>query len=90
MLYPAIRLGSWCQWHENHAPLIPCPPSSSYPGDWVAMFKMKVGQHEYKFNVDGKWKVAPGDPLVMDPEVIHWRGMVSIQPTSKQMGAPDC
>lgn len=30
---------------------------------------MKVGQHEYKFYVDGKWKIAPGDPLVMDPEV---------------------
>lgn len=33
------------------------------------MFKMKVGQHEYKFNVDGKWKVSPADPLVMDAEV---------------------
>jgi hypothetical protein len=30
---------------------------------------MKTGQHEYKFNVDGGWRVAPADPLVMDPEV---------------------
>jgi predicted secreted protein len=59
-----------------------CSSSGSYPGDWVALFKMKTGQHEYKFNVDGGWRVAPADPLVMDPEVRHlgrgrcaaWRG----------------
>eukprot|EP00775_Hariotina_reticulata_P008536 gene8536-8718_t len=61
--------GSWCDWKENHTPLVECGTGpNNYPGDWVAMYKMKVGQHEYKFNIDGSWKVAPGDPLVMDPE----------------------
>lgn len=60
--------GSWCEWKERHVSLRHCSASASYPGDWVALFKMKTGQHEYKFNVDGGWRVAPGDPLVMDPE----------------------
>jgi Glycogen recognition site of AMP-activated protein kinase len=57
--------GSWCDWRENHSQLQRCASS----GDWVAVYKMKVGAAEYKFNVDGSWKAAPGDPLVMDPEV---------------------
>jgi hypothetical protein len=62
-------VGSWCEWKEKHVQLRHCSSSGSYPGDWVALFKMKTGQHEYKFNVDGAWRVAPADPLVMDPEV---------------------
>eukprot|EP00882_Tetradesmus_deserticola_P020169 GHRQ01021740.1.p1 GENE.GHRQ01021740.1~~GHRQ01021740.1.p1 ORF type:complete len:268 (+),score=76.83 GHRQ01021740.1:94-897(+) len=60
--------GNWCEWKEKHVRLRQCGSTGSYPGDWVALFKMQTGQHEYKFNVDGGWRVAPADPLVMDPE----------------------
>eukprot|EP00879_Flechtneria_rotunda_P014431 GHRR01015079.1.p1 GENE.GHRR01015079.1~~GHRR01015079.1.p1 ORF type:complete len:701 (+),score=242.04 GHRR01015079.1:231-2333(+) len=62
--------GSFCDWQHNHTDLAQAWVSShtSYPADWVGMYKFKVGQHEYKYNVDGVWKAAPADPLVMDPE----------------------
>jgi hypothetical protein len=39
--------GSWCDWKENHTPLVECGTGpNNYPGDWVAMYKMKVSARQ--------------------------------------------
>jgi hypothetical protein len=61
LLLPA---GEWDNWNTESTLF-----QTKASGDWVRTLLIPQGSWEYKFQIDGKWRVAPSDPVIHNSQV---------------------
>jgi len=61
----SVRLvGDWVEWDVARA--VALARSDAEAGVWTAEVRLTPGRHQFKYVIDGEWRVDPAKPTVVD------------------------